>query len=304
MPNEPGIAVEGVHRAFGPVRAVRDVTFTAAPGAVTGLIGPNGAGKTTLLLLLASLLQPDGGSIRILGHDPMTETAAVRSVMGWMPDTLGSWASLSCRASLAMSGRLYGLTKPAAAARATELLDLVGLTEFTDRPTRVLSRGQKQKLSLARALVHHPRVLLLDEPASGLDPAARVELRLLLRGLAADGCTILVSSHDLAELEEVTDDAVFMAAGETVTVDRLQRAQSRVRDWRIRSLDEAALDAALTGRTGVRPERGDRLVPVEGDRAAADLLAELVRAGVPVTGYGPAVGELETTFLELERSGA
>ncbi|HEV7622913.1 MAG TPA: ABC transporter ATP-binding protein [Amnibacterium sp.] len=304
MPTEPGIAVVGVRRAFGTVHAVRDVTFTAAPGSVTGLIGPNGAGKTTLLLLLASLLQPDGGSIRILGLDPATDTARVRSLLGWMPDTLGSWTSLSCRTSLTTSGRLYGLPKPAAAARAAELLDLVGLAEFGDRPTRVLSRGQKQKLSLARALVHRPRVLLLDEPASGLDPAARVELRLLLRDLATDGCTILVSSHDLAELEEVTDDAVFMAAGETVTADRVQRAQSRVRDWRIRSLDEAALDRALAGRTDVRPERGARLVPVDGERAAADLLAELVRAGVPVTDFGPALGELETTFLELERSGA
>src|ERR1700712_3674882 len=108
MPTEPGITVEGVHRAFGTVRAVRDVTFTAAPGAVTGLIGPNGAGKTTLLLLLSSLLRPDGGSIRILGHDPLTETAAVRAAMGWMPDTLGSWGSLSCPSSLTMSRRADG----------------------------------------------------------------------------------------------------------------------------------------------------------------------------------------------------
>jgi ABC-type multidrug transport system ATPase subunit len=304
MPTEPGIAVEGVHRAFGTVRAVRDVTFTAPPGAVTGLIGPNGAGKTTLLLLLASLLQPDGGSIRIQGRDPLTETAAVRSLIGWMPDTLGSWTTLSCRASLIVSGRLYGMSKPQAAARAAELLDQVGLADLADRPTRVLSRGQKQKLSLARALVHGPRVLLLDEPASGLDPAARVELRGLLRGLAADGCTVLVSSHDLAELEEVTDDAVFLAAGETVTAERVQRAQSRVRDWRIRTLDEGALDRELAGVAGVRPERGGRLVPVEGERAAADLLTRLVAAGVPVSGFGPAVGELETTFLELERSDA
>jgi ABC-type multidrug transport system ATPase subunit len=304
MPTDPGIAVERVRRSFDSVHAVRDVTFTAPTGAVTGLIGPNGAGKTTLLLLLASLLRPDGGRIRILGHDPVTDTAAVRSLLGWMPDTLGSWASLSCRASLTMTGRLYGLRTSAASARAAELLDLVGLPEFAERPTRVLSRGQKQKLSLARALVHRPRVLLLDEPASGLDPAARVELRLLLRGLAAEGCTILVSSHDLAELEEVTDGAVFMAAGRTVAVDQVQRAQSRVRDWRVRALDGPALDAALAATAGVRIERGDRLVPVPSEQAAAELLAELVRAGVPVTAFGPAVGDLETTFLELERSGA
>ncbi|MES1170235.1 MAG: ABC transporter ATP-binding protein, partial [Leifsonia sp.] len=181
----PGIVVHDVARSFGEVKAVRDVTLEAKAGEVTGLIGPNGSGKTTLLLMLASLLVPDRGTIRIGGHDPVTESREVRTVMGWMPDALGSWPTLTVRATLELTGRLYRFDRERAARRAAELIALVDLGDLADRPTRVLSRGQKQRLSLARALVHDPSVLLRDEPASGLDPVARVALRRLVRSLAA-----------------------------------------------------------------------------------------------------------------------
>ena len=212
------LVVEGVRRSFGSTHAVRDMSFTAAPGRVTGLIGPNGSGKTTLLLMLATLLAPDAGTIRIGGVDPLLDPAAVRAITGWMPDVLGSWASLTTRATLELTGRLYGFEKPRARARAEELIELVRLDELADQPTRVLSRGQKQRMSLARALVHDPAVLLLDEPASGLDPEARVDLRILVRSLAAEGRTVLVSSHVLAELEEMADDAVYVQRGTLVPV--------------------------------------------------------------------------------------
>ncbi|GAA2175396.1 ABC transporter ATP-binding protein [Agrococcus versicolor] len=298
-----GIEVVDVRRAFGSVQAVRSMTFTAAPGSVTALIGPNGAGKTTLLLMLASLLAPDAGSIRIGGVDPIADPRVARRVLGWMPDVLGTWRTLSPRVVLRMMGRLHGMPTHVARARADELVAVVGLEQLADRPSRVLSRGQQQRLGLARALVHRPRVLLLDEPAAGLDPASRVQLRGLLRDLATDGCTVLVSSHDLGELDEVADASVFVEAGEAVSGDRLASARGSSTTWRIRSLDPAALSLAL-GRIGVaidriRVEGPSTTVVIDADAHAADLLARLVAAGVPIVHFAPTVGDIERTFLGL-----
>lgn len=303
MTTEPAIAVEGVARSFGPVHAVRDVTFEARAGSVTALIGPNGSGKTTLLLMLASLLEPDRGTIRIEGHDPVTDPRAVRRVMGWMPDVLGSWATLTVRQTLETTARLYEIDAAQARVRAAELIDLVGLEALADQPTRVLSRGQKQRLSLARALVHRPSVLLLDEPASGLDPAARIDLRILVRRLAGEGAAILVSSHVLAELDEMADEAVYIDAGVTASRASVEASRATVRDWRIRALDPAALTAALS-ELGIPTSGTDHLgvlVPVTGEGEAAALLTRLTAHGVGISAFGPAVGDLEHTFLDLAK---
>lgn len=303
----PGIVARGVRRSFGNVHAVRDVTLEARAGAVTGLVGPNGSGKTTLLLMLSSLLAPDAGSIRIGDVDPVADPAAARALLGWMPDALGAWPSLTARETLVTTGRLYGMERAEAEGGAVRLLHEVGLTDLADTPARVFSRGQKQRLGLARALVHDPRVLLLDEPASGLDPQARIDLRTLLRRLAAEGRTILISSHILSELEEVVDDAVFLVAGATVSGDRVAEAATRQRTWRIRLVDRDAqaavlpvaqtlgLDAAL-----IPIDRRDLLVAFPTDADAASALAALVGAGLPVAEFAAATGLLEHTFLDLE----
>jgi ABC-type multidrug transport system ATPase subunit len=301
-----GIEVTGLARSFGEVHAVRDMTFSAHPGSVTALVGPNGSGKTTLMLMLASLLRPDAGSIRIAGADPVTSPATVRASLGWMPDALGSWDSLTVRSALETTGRLYRMTTSRAAARASDLLELVGLDELADQRTRVLSRGQKQKLSLARALVHDPQVLLLDEPASGLDPRARADLQVLVRRLAAEGKTVLVSSHVLSELDEMADTAVYVEHGVTVPAERIAQAKTAERSWRIRATDLDALQRAL-GALGIPAERiqidrGEATVPVAGEAAAASLLTKLVTAGIAVVSFAPAVGELEHTFLDLSRA--
>jgi ABC-2 type transport system ATP-binding protein len=307
MTTTQGIEVASVRRSFGEVHAVRNASFTALPGTVTGLIGPNGSGKTTLMLMLASLLKPDAGTIRIAGHDPITETALVRSQLGWMPDVLGSWSSLTVRTTLVITGRLYKLDKYAAGQRAEELITLVGLTHLADQPTRVLSRGQKQRLSLARALVHDPSVLLLDEPASGLDPAARVDLRTLVRRVAGEGKTVLVSSHVLSELDEMADGAVYIGAGVTASDETMAAAKQTLRQWRIKAADPTALESALvdlgTYRGDITRDRTELLVPVTGEAAAAELLAKLVGAGIPVSTFAPAVGDLEHTFLDLSKGG-
>lgn len=302
--DEGGIVALHVHRSFGSVHAVREMTFHAKPGRVTALIGPNGAGKTTLLLMLASLLAPDAGAIRIDGADPMRDPRAVRRAMGWMPDVLGTWRTLTPLQILTTVGRLHGLSSQAARERAAELIVDARLEELAKRPSRVLSRGQQQRLGLVRALVHRPRVLLLDEPAAGLDPTSRVELRGMLRRFAADGGTVLISSHDLSELDEMADDAVFVDRGEVVGGERLVLARQAAREWRIRALDPRALSYQLANIgvafDRVRLEGELAYVALDRDEHAADVLARLVAAGVPIVHFAPAVGDIERTYLGLE----
>jgi len=320
-----GVVARGVRRTFRDSVAVDAVDLDVPPGQVTALIGPNGSGKTTLLLVLAGLLVPDAGSVHVGGVDLLTDPVAARARVGWMPDVHGTWDSLTAREVLLTVADAYRLPRAGAAARVSELLALVHLEELADRPAHVLSRGQKQRLGLARAIVHSPSVLLLDEPASGLDPRSRIELRDTLRSLAAGGDAVLVSSHVLAELDELADRAVFVARGRTVDVrEGVQRsdggttaapggaAQAPVgRRYRVRSLDDGALVRALVdlGAGGAIPGGGATPpggagggveVLIAGDSAAADLLSRLVGAGVPVVSFAPAAGALEQVYLDLD----
>jgi ABC-2 type transport system ATP-binding protein len=298
-----GIVARGVRRTFGPVVAVAEMDLDVPAGQVTALVGPNGAGKTTLLLTLATLLVPDAGRITVAGHDPVTAPVAVRAVCGWMPDTFGTWETLTALEVLATVADAYRVPRAIARERIHQLLELVHLEDLAERPTQVMSRGQKQRLGLARALVHDPQVLLLDEPASGLDPRSRIELRGIVRELAARGKAVLVSSHVLAELDEMADRAVFVARGRTVAVEALSPDRAAVvrRAWRIRALDDAALLAALTAR-GIETSAADRDgygIELGSDAEAAELIAALVGDGVPVVACQPAGGVLEQTYLAL-----
>ena len=299
-----GIIAQGVRRSFGQVHAVTDATFRAEAGRVTGLVGPNGAGKTTLLLMLASLLAPDAGTISIHDVDPVADPAAARRMLGWMPDALGAWPSLTARESIVTTARLHDMSAADAGARADELLRVVGLAEHASSPARVLSRGQKQKLGLARALVHDPQVLLLDEPASGLDPEARVHLRVMLRGLAAQGKTVLISSHVLSELEEVVDDVVFLVAG--AVADPAGAPTSRTYRVRLAGSDAGAAVAGALGLPpeGVGTDRGDALVSFADEAGAVEGLRRLVSAGLPVLEFSPAQSALEESFLALRNPAA
>jgi ABC-2 type transport system ATP-binding protein len=242
--------------------------------------------------------------VRVMGIDPLKEPAAARARIGWMPDTLGVWESLTAREILVAMGKFYRLPKGGLPARVDELLALVKLSELADQKARVLSRGQQQRLSLARALIHDPDVLLLDEPASGLDPGSRVSLRHILRGLAAEGKAIVISSHVLAELDEIADRAVFVSGDRTVLAQSVDQAATQGRRYAITALDPAAAAAALTGLGVVFESREGRRVSlsvVVGTQAqAAALLGDLVRAGVAVTSFAPAAGALEESYLSLE----
>jgi len=299
-----GVHARGIRRSFGPVHAVQGIDLDAPPGHVTALVGPNGAGKTTVLLVLATLLKPDAGEVRVGGFDPVTQAGEVRARMGWSPDVFGLYDNLTCREYLEVMAAAYSVPKRARPDRAAALLHLARLPEKADAPVHSLSRGQKQRLGLVRSLVHDPSVLLLDEPASGLDPRSRVELRDLLRRLAGEGRAVVVSSHILSDLEEVADRVVFVDAGRTVgqhAIGELPAARS-IRKYRLRALDGPALRDALE-RAGVGwVEAGHAGLDVEvlgGEPSAARLLAELVAAGVAVTAFAPLGGALEATYLDL-----
>lgn len=290
-----GIKINDVSRSFGTTRAVDGLTASIPDAAVTGLVGPNGAGKTTLLLMLAGLLAPDSGTIRVAGLDPVTQPQELHRAVGWMPDSFGTWDSLTATEILHTFAALQGLGADDAAARSAEALALVHLSDMAEAPARVLSRGQRQRLGLARALVHHPPVLLLDEPAAGMDPRSRTDLRGLLRELAAAGACVVVSSHVLGELEQMIDDAVFVAHGRVV-----EPGAQRPR-WSLRALDGAALAAWAASRPGVGPVVGGAvLVEAANDAQAAAVLRDAVGAGVEVVSFAPVAGSLEERYLSLE----
>ncbi len=300
--SELGVLARGVTRRFGPVDALRGLDLTVPYGQVTALVGPNGAGKTTLLLILATLLRPDQGEVRVAGLDPVHDPRGVRARMGWMPDVFGVYDQLTVREYLTFFAGAYRLDRATGPRRVAETLAQSHLEEYANRPVHVLSRGQKQRLALSRALLHEPRVLLLDEPASGLDPRSRVELRDLLRALAGVGVAVLVSSHILTELEEIADRVVFVTGGRTVgEQDVRSLAADSLTGWRVRALHPDALEAALAERgvpAGATTGAGTELPPMSEDQAA-ELLAGLVAAGVRVVSYAPVGSHLESAYLAL-----
>ncbi|MEU8954567.1 ATP-binding cassette domain-containing protein [Streptomyces sp. NPDC048518] len=215
------ISTAGLARTFrtkrGLVDAVRGIDLTVAPGEILGFLGPNGAGKTTTLRMLTTLLAPTGGAATVDGHDLARDPAAVRRAIGYVAQSGGVDLSVSVREELVTQGRLYRLTKDHATARAAELADDLGLTEFLDRPCATLSGGQRRRLDIAMGLMHRPEVLFLDEPTTGLDPGSRADLWALVRRLRDDhGTTVVLTTHYLDEADALCDRLVVIDKGVVV----------------------------------------------------------------------------------------
>lgn len=307
MVSEHAVCATGLTRSFRGHQALAGVDLQARYGEVTGLVGPNGAGKTTLLLVLATLLRPDGGRVEVAGFDPARQTEQARANLGWVPDAFGVYDNLTAREYLSFAHAAYRLAAGERETRVGECLELARLAGMADTAVHVLSRGQKQRLGIARALIHQPKVLLLDEPAAGLDPTSRIELRRLVRELAGQGTAVVLSSHILADLEETADRVVFLEAGRSVG----ERAAGVVagntgrRSWRLRALDQPALVAALDAHGYARGEPGPIGIDVDldSDAAAAALIAGLVRDGVALVSCAPVGSALEAAYLQLTGSG-
>ncbi len=207
------IQIEGVTKRFDDTVAVDQLDLNIPRGSLYGLVGPNGAGKTTTLKMLATLLKPDDGRVVIDGHDLVRDVRAVRKFIGYMPDAFGTFRGMSGEEYLQFFGRSYGVCGAELEKRVDDVLELTDLTSRRHDLTSGLSTGLKQRLSLAKALVHDPQLLLLDEPASGLDPRARIEIRSLLHELKSMGKTIVISSHILSDLEEICTDIAIVEHG-------------------------------------------------------------------------------------------
>jgi sodium transport system ATP-binding protein len=221
------IEVDSLAKRFGTVEAVRDVSFTAADGRITGLLGPNGAGKSTTLRMLYTVLRPDSGTARIDGINILSDPLAARRSIGVLPHSAGIYPQLSARENVRFYGELHGLAPELLQRRLDELVRRLGMAEFADRPAKGFSQGQRIKVALARALVHSPRNVLLDEPTNGLDVMATRALRELIRGLRADGHCVLFSSHVMQEVAALCDDVVIIDHGRVVCAGTPAEIQSR-----------------------------------------------------------------------------
>jgi ABC-2 type transport system ATP-binding protein len=305
------ITVKNLTHDFGSFRAVSDLSFEVGQGEVFGFIGPNGAGKTTTIRILSTLLEPTHGTVEICGVDASLEPEAVRRLIGYMPDHPGVYERVSVREFLDFF---------AAAAKVKQdvvdgVMDLTDLGPLADKMVTALSKGQKQRVQLARVLLHDPKVLILDEPASDLDPRARIEMRDLLVDLAKNGKTVFLSSHILTELAEVCTQVAILergrllACGPVATIgERIRgqagettRAKSRIRILGGPPKQAAELLSPLEGVVGVVPAKKD-FVAFEytgGDETLARAVSALCAAGVKVVGVEPERTELEEIFLTV-----
>jgi ABC-2 type transport system ATP-binding protein len=317
------IRARGLRKRYGRVKALDGLDLNVPSGAIYGFIGQNGAGKTTTIRTLATLLLPDDGEAEVAGADVVRKPNEVRRVMGYMPDFFGVYDDLTVGEYLDFYASLQGVDARATAGLRERLLELVDLADKRDGYVEGLSRGMQQRLCLARALIHDPLVLLLDEPASGLDPVARVEMRELLKELSRMGKTILISSHILSELADLCTHVGMVAGGRLVRegpVGELLAPSARP-GFVLRVLPDAApgseraVDRAARA-LGELPFVSDLRIEDDapggtgpgavhfrcaGADDAASALAAVVRAGVPVVRFAEAEGNLEQAFIRLAR---
>ncbi|NND98403.1 MAG: ABC transporter ATP-binding protein [Pirellulaceae bacterium] len=301
------IELRRLHRFFGDTRAVSDISFSVQRGHVFGYIGPNGAGKTTSMRILATLDLPSYGDAFVDGFSVVNDPELVRRRLGFMPDSFGTYRDVSCVEYLDFFARAYGLVGQERTRQLQWVLSFTGTDSIANKPIRGLSKGMKQRLCLGRALIHNPSVIILDEPAAGLDPRARIDLRKMIRELAEQGKTVLISSHILTELAEICDSVGIIEQGRllaTGTVAEIQKKQSSQRELVIRVLERAEQAAALVkGRSGVgEPIIDGELIRFAFDGDANDqaaVVASLVGEGYLVAEVAAHQKSLEDVFLEV-----
>jgi len=301
------IEIDGLSKIYAGVRAIDNISFNVGPGEIFGFVGPNGAGKSTTLKILATLLPPTSGRALVNGLDVTTNVFEVRGLIGYMPDFFGVYDRLTSAEYLSFYAACYRIPRSRRGAIVKDLLELVNLVEKRDAQVNSLSRGMKQRLCLARALVHDPQVLLLDEPASGLDPRARIDMRDLLKELRTMGKTIIISSHILPELSELCTSAAILERGRVLAAGPLDSLMGPAGTSRVRVTVKGDIAAAMltaqgiAGVTRVTPE-DEGGMQLGYDPVATEpgqVLAALMQAGVPVSAFAPVETDLEDVFMRV-----
>lgn len=301
------LVIKNLEKSYGEFKALNGLNLEIKKGEIFGFIGPNGAGKSTTMKIVSGLLSPDSGEVYVDGIDAIKNNKALKDKIGYMPDFFGVYDNLKAIEYLEFYASIYGIVGKEARDLGMDLLELVNLQDKWDSNVDGLSRGMKQRLCLARCLVHNPELLILDEPASGMDPRARFEMKGILKNLKDMGKTIIVSSHILPELGEIctnigivkngtvvchgtVDEIMMRAAGSSpfiITVmDNIEKAIEALKE--IQEVNEISVDgnkitANITG----------------GDKEGKDVLKALVLKDIPVIGYSRAVGNLEDVFIQI-----
>lgn len=303
----PQIELRRLHRLFDRTHAVNDVSFEVYAGQVFGYIGPNGAGKTTSMRILATLDEPTAGDAFVDGFSVVDDPDRVRRRLGFMPDFFGTYENVNVREYLDFFARAYGLIGAERLSAIGEVMEFTQLDALAEKPINGLSKGMKQRLCLGRTLIHNPSVLVLDEPAAGLDPRARIELREMIAKIAEAGKAVLISSHILTELAEICDCVGIIERGRLLAVGTVAEVSARVQmrsTVRVSVLNEGARLGAWLAERGdideLRVEGDTAVFSHAGDRQSeAVLLRAIVEAGFPVVAFGAKHKTLEDVFLHV-----
>ena len=305
------ILLKDLTKIFGNFLAVDHLSFEVPAGEIFGFIGPNGAGKTTTIKMLATLLQPDSGVARIDGHCVYTDPEKVRQVMGYMPDYFGTYDNVTITEFLEFFARAYRIPAKTRQSTIDGCMELTDLKKLEMKLVSSLSKGMKQRLCLAKTLLHNPKVLILDEPAAGLDPRARIEFRSLLKELRNMKKTVFISSHILTELSDIVDSVAIVEKGRLVVSGNLQAisqlsAKQNHIDMRVRIHDKAKAESALSivqqteNVTQARVENDNIHIEYSGQIDKMYLvLKNLVNADIPVTEVTSSQSNLEDIFMRV-----
>jgi ABC-2 type transport system ATP-binding protein len=319
------LEVKGLQRDYGSLRAVDDVSFELEEGTILGFIGPNGAGKSTTMRIIATLDTPTAGEVLLDGRSVVDAPDMARPLIGYMPDRYGTYDDVTVWEFLDFFARAYGLKGAARQKRVDSVMEFTGLIPLKDKLTSALSKGMKQRVALGRTLLHDPKLLILDEPADGLDPRARIELRELLRALADQGKAVLISSHILTELAEICDSCAIIEQGRLLATGKVadllaQSHASGGTELTVRlavgadgeatyeRAEKVLLEQPRVGQVAreaealrVRLELEPGATRAQVDEAAARLLAALVGAGIPVCAFSHRELNLEDAFMTVTK---